>query len=134
VRRGGIGTRDAIGAITAGGGIASLAHSPWAPEWPSAIDLLAGWGLGGLEVHYAGWDDGVVAGMARFARRRGLLATGGSDYHGDTGDYATAQAATHVPPEVGQRLLATLGTSAGAPRAGGASSGGLSRSSAGAAC
>ena len=46
--------------------------------------------------------------MARFARARGLLATGGSDYHGDTGDYATLQAQVHVPIEVGTALLAAL--------------------------
>ena len=33
-------------------------------------------------------------------------ATGGSDYHGDTGTYAEAHAGLWVPPEVGQGLAA----------------------------
>jgi hypothetical protein len=33
-----------------------------------------------------------------------LLATGGSDYHGDTSTYAEAHAALHVPDAVGERL------------------------------
>ena len=44
----------------------------------------------------------------RLAAARGLLATGGSDYHGDRGDYAAAQAFVHVPPEAGAALLAAL--------------------------
>ena len=42
------------------------------------------WGLGGLEVYYRGFDAGDRRALvATVARRSGLLATGGSDYHGD---------------------------------------------------
>jgi predicted metal-dependent phosphoesterase TrpH len=109
VRREGVGPRAAIEAIVAAGGIASLAHAPWAPAEGPLIDLLCDWGLGGLEVHYPGWDDATLAAMSAFADERGLLPTGGSDYHGDRGDYAAAQAGLHVPTEVGERLLAALG-------------------------
>ena len=40
IRRQGIGPREAIAAITAAGGIASLAHSPWAPKEPEVIAEL----------------------------------------------------------------------------------------------
>jgi hypothetical protein len=43
------------------------------------------------------------------ARELGLIETGGSDYHGDLGTYAQTHASLWVPPEVGQRLLQTLG-------------------------
>jgi predicted metal-dependent phosphoesterase TrpH len=109
VRRSGIGPQTAIEAIVAAGGIASLAHSAWAPREAPVIDLLRDWGLSALEVYYASWDEATVEAMAHVAHERGLLATGGSDYHGDTGDYATAQAAIHVPPLAGERLLAALG-------------------------
>jgi len=109
VRRSGIGPRAAIESIVAAGGIASLAHAPWAPDRRAVIDRLVDWGLGALEVHYRGWDEERVERMAAFADERGLLATGGSDYHGDDGDYATAQALTWVPPRVADRLLAALG-------------------------
>jgi predicted metal-dependent phosphoesterase TrpH len=108
VRRLGMDTRTAIGAIRAAGGIASLAHSQWAPAEPAVIDGLMDWGLGAIEVHYVRWDEATVDAMARFARSRGLLATGGSDFHGDDGDYASSQAHVHVPPKVGDELLAAL--------------------------
>jgi predicted metal-dependent phosphoesterase TrpH len=109
VRRSGIGPRAAIEAITAAGGIASLAHSSWAPREGALIDRLRDWGLRAIEVYYPGWDEATTAAMAAFVEARALLATGGSDYHGDDGDYATAQAAIHVPPAVGERLLEALG-------------------------
>jgi hypothetical protein len=58
--------------------------------------------------------------MTELAAALGLVATGGSDYHGDTGSYAEAQLTTYVPPEVGERLLEAISapatsSSAGAP-------------------
>ena len=111
VRRQGIGPRAAIEAIGAAGGIASLAHSPWAPAEPAIIEQLMRWGLRGLEVHYHHWEPERIAAMGAFADSVGLLRTGGSDYHGDTGTYAEAQAEVYVPDGVGEALLA-----ASAPR------------------
>jgi len=108
VRRKGIGTRRAIEAIRAAGGVPALAHAPWLLAETAVIDLLCEWGLGGVEAYYPGWPDALVEQMAGLAHERGLLATGGSDYHGDRGDYAAAQAGTWVPDEVGERLLEAL--------------------------
>jgi hypothetical protein len=109
VPRRGIGPRVAIEAIRAAQGLAALAHFPAAPERSDVIDRLRDWGLGALEVHYAAFDPETVERMAAFAELRGLLPTGGSDYHGDTMSYAQAQAVTYVPDAVGQRLLDALG-------------------------
>jgi predicted metal-dependent phosphoesterase TrpH len=73
------------------------------------MDELQRWGLGGLEVHYRSWDEDRIKRMGDVADARGLLRTGGSDYHGDTGSYADAQADVHVPDDVGERLLMALG-------------------------
>jgi predicted metal-dependent phosphoesterase TrpH len=108
VRRQGIGPRAAIEAIVAAGGIASLAHSPWVPDEPAIIDRLVEWGLRAVEVHYHYWDDERIERVGAFADERDLLRTGGSDYHGDTADYAAAQASVYVPEEVGARLLAAI--------------------------
>jgi hypothetical protein len=108
VRRQGMGPQAAIEAIAAAGGIASLAHSAWAPDEDRVMAELMDWGLRGLEVHYQHWDDDRVAGMAAFADANGLLRTGGSDYHGDTGTYAESQATVHLPDEVALRLLEAL--------------------------
>ena len=108
VPRQGLGPREAIEAITDAGGIAVLAHSPEAADRGDVIRELMDWGLRGLEVHYRTFDDATVARLAAFAADRGLLATGGSDYHGDTMDYAAAQETTRVPDSAGDRLLAAL--------------------------
>jgi predicted metal-dependent phosphoesterase TrpH len=105
VPRQGIGTREAIESIRRAGGLPVLAHSPSAPDRPEVIDELQGWGLRGIEVYYRTFASETVERMAAFAQERGLLPSGGSDYHGDTMGYAEAQATTFVPNEVGERLL-----------------------------
>lgn len=117
VPRIGLGPREAIEAIRAAGGLPSLAHFPAAPDRAELIAEMQGWGLLGLEVHYAAFDDETVARMAGFAVRHGLVPTGGSDFHGDTLSYADAQRTTHVPERVGEGLLAALaGLGAGSRR------------------
>lgn len=114
----GMGPREAIESIRSAGGLAVLAHFPDAAEREEIIDRLVAWGLEGLEVYYGGSGHGFAAErvrvLAAFARERGLLATGGSDYHGHPMDdgrpvtYAAAQALTHVPDEVADSLLEAL--------------------------
>jgi predicted metal-dependent phosphoesterase TrpH len=104
VPRVGLGPRAAIEVIRAAGGLPSLAHFPLAPERPEIVDELIGWGLAGLEVHYAKFNPDTIQRMAAFAASRGLLETGGTDYHGDKGPYPEARAQLHVPNEVGDRL------------------------------
>ena len=108
VPREGLGPRDAIEAIREAGGLPVLAHSPAAPDRPEVIAELQGWGLAGLEVYYRTFLPEIVARMATFAAERALLATGGSDYHGDTMDYAEAQAETWIPGEAAERLLEAI--------------------------
>jgi hypothetical protein len=115
VPRQGLGTHEAIDAIRAAGGLPVLAHYPVAPEQPELLDLLVDWGLAGLEVYYRRFEPETVEQLAAFARERRLVATGGSDYHGDTMTYAEAQLTTHVPEAVGEALLLALAlTKAGA--------------------
>lgn len=108
VPRQGIGTREAIESILRAGGLPVLAHAPSAPDRPDVIDELQDWGLAGIEVYYRTFAPETVERMALFAQTRGLLPSGGSDYHGDTMDYAEAQQTTFVPDEVGERLRAAL--------------------------
>ena len=108
VPRQGMRSQEAIEAIIAAGGIPVLAHYPAAPEQPSLMNLLIGWGVRGIEVYYRRFTPETVQRMAAFADSFGLLATGGSDYHGDGMTYAEAQATTYVPREVGDRLLEAI--------------------------
>lgn len=109
VRRDGMGPEAAIAAIRAAGGVAVLAHFREAPTRPDILDELIELGLAGLEVHYRSFDAETTAAVGAVATELGLLATGGSDYHGDLGPYAEAHAAMWVPPEAGAALRAAMG-------------------------
>jgi predicted metal-dependent phosphoesterase TrpH len=111
VRRAGLGPEDAIAAIRAAGGLPVLAHFREGPSRPEVVRELVEAGLGGLEVYYRSFDTSTVAAMEEVAAANGLIATGGSDYHGDLGPYAASHAQLWVPPEVGERLLDVLGAS-----------------------
>lgn len=108
IRREGLGPAEAIAAIRAAGGLPVLAHFREAPSRPEVIDELVEAGLAGLEVYYRSFDAETVAAVEAVATGRGLLATGGTDYHGDLGPYAESHAMLWVPPEVGVALLARL--------------------------
>ena len=108
VPRQGMRTRDAIAAIRDAGGVAVLAHYPAAPEQPDLMKVLLDWGIGGLEVYYRRFLPETVTIMGELASSLGLIATGGSDYHGDNMSYAEAMSTTYVPREIGERLLDVL--------------------------
>ena len=104
VAREGMGPREAIESIRAAGGVPVLAHFSEAPSQMPLLRELKTMGLVGLEVYYISFDRNTVELVGAVARQLGLLATGGSDYHGDTSTYAEAHAALHVPDAVGDRL------------------------------
>jgi 3',5'-nucleoside bisphosphate phosphatase len=108
VRREGLGPEDAIAAIRRAGGVAVLAHFREAPTRPDIVRDLVEAGLGGLEVHYRTFDPSEVRGVGEVATAHGLLATGGTDFHGDVGTYADSHARLWVPPEAGERLVGAL--------------------------
>jgi predicted metal-dependent phosphoesterase TrpH len=108
VRREGLGPIEAIAAIRAAGGLPVLAHFREAPARPDVIDELVEGGLAGLEVYYRSFDEETIEAVGAIATARGLLATGGTDYHGDLGPYAESHAMLWVPPEAGAALLARL--------------------------
>lgn len=75
---------EAIGMIRRAGGVPILAH-------PETFGAARGWsvveayrlhGLGGIEALYGRYDAATRARLRRWAEARGLVATGGSDFHG----------------------------------------------------
>ena len=78
---------EAIRLVRGAGGATCLAH-PFSARFGSAAELrafvagLADAGLDGIEVHYTGHLPGQVEELLGLARAFGLVATGGSDFHG----------------------------------------------------
>lgn len=79
--------REAIEMIHRAGGVASLAH-PFTLGLPSReaegdlIGELMGYGLDGIEAYYSGNTPGDTLYYLRLCEARGLIPTGGSDFHG----------------------------------------------------
>ncbi len=108
VAREGMGPRRAIEAIRDAGGVPVLAHFSEAPRQIPLLRELKAVGLAGIEVYYISFQPQTVTMVGAVAKHLKLLATGGSDYHGDTSTYAEAHAALHVPDVVGDRVRAAI--------------------------
>jgi predicted metal-dependent phosphoesterase TrpH len=109
VPRTGLGPVEAIHAIRAAGGLASIAHFWEAPNRVSLLRDLIGEGLNGLESHHRSFDEETRTRVGETARALGLVETGGTDYHGDLGPYAEAHAGLVMPDELIAGLRAALG-------------------------
>ena len=72
---------EAIALIRDAGGTACLAHPQTAGKEPE-LDELVRAGLQGVEVFYSGHTPSQTRAYGDFAAGRGLLACGGSDFHG----------------------------------------------------
>jgi predicted metal-dependent phosphoesterase TrpH len=97
VPRSGLGPIEAVRAVRAAGGLASLAHFSEAPRQVPLLRELIGEGLDGLESHHRSFDAATRAAVGEVARTLRLVETGGSDYHGDLGPYAGAHAELVMP-------------------------------------
>ncbi len=109
VPRTGLGPVDAIHAIRAAGGLASIAHFREAPTRIVLLRDLMGEGLNGLEGHHRSFDEETRAAVGATARALGLVETGGTDYHGDLGPYAESHSGLVMPDELVAGLRTALG-------------------------
>ncbi|MCA1797320.1 MAG: PHP domain-containing protein [Desulfuromonadaceae bacterium] len=77
---------EAIAMLHAAGGVAVLAHPPYITparaEMQTILDALSDIGLQGVEVYNNGATRADIEWYLGQARYRGLVATGGSDFHG----------------------------------------------------
>ena len=88
--------------ILQAGGIPVLAH-PGIYPWERFLDRYVEAGLMGLEVCHPRHDAAATRTFEREARARGLLETGGSDYHGRSGNESPLGSCR--PPAGGWRRL-----------------------------
>ena len=89
---------EAVDLIRAAGGAAVLAHPGLYPA--AAAELLprlVATGLAGVEAHYPAHDPGTEAWALEQCRRFGLVATGGSDFHGPSRHGDAALGSCGVP-------------------------------------
>jgi 3',5'-nucleoside bisphosphate phosphatase len=73
---------DAIALVRAAGGVPVMAHPFSTGGVESVLDRLVPAGLAGMEVDYGEYTPEDREILRQIAARRGLIATGGSDYHG----------------------------------------------------
>jgi len=100
--------RQVIAAIRGAGGIAVLGH----PAYSDAVGMveeLVSCGLQGLEVYYAQHSPEDIQVLLNLCRRYGLLATGGSDFHGPAHGEGAPLGSVPIPAACVQQLRQAAG-------------------------
>ncbi len=77
---------EAVQLIKGAGGVAVLAH-PGLVGNKELVEKILSLDIEGIEVYYPEHTDEDISRYLEMARERGLLITGGSDYHGTPGEY-----------------------------------------------
>lgn len=98
VPRRGAPPEEVVAIVHAAGGLASLAH-PGVTKRDDRIDALAAAGLDALEARHSDHDVATEQRYRDLARDRGLLVTGGSDFHGEGGHRAPRLGVVSIPDE-----------------------------------
>ncbi len=100
---------EAIQLVRDAGGIAVLAHPFSVPDFREHVLALVDAGLAGIECYYGGYNHDQRIELAAFARDLGLLATGGSDYHGPDARAGRELGSVTIPQDSVDALLNALG-------------------------
>ncbi|MFT4039676.1 MAG: PHP domain-containing protein [Thermomicrobiales bacterium] len=99
--------RDAIRLVLAAGGVPVIAHPFGSGGVEGALDRLIPAGLLGMEVDYGEYTPEERETLRQIATRRGLIATGGSDFHGPgVGGHLAALGGPPVPLAAVENLRA----------------------------
>lgn len=97
---------EAVALIVRSNGLPVLAH-PFTVIDPQAMVIeLKTAGLAGIEAYYNGYTADEIKSLVSLADRHGLIATGGSDYHGLDDSDETMLGGVDVPVESAERLTA----------------------------
>ena len=120
IRRDRLPPKQAIDAIHHAGGVAVMAHPVQLNPRDDhhllrMIDRLAELGIDGLETHHSDHPPTLVDRLVELARSRGLLTTGGSDYHGTRKPIALGQMGCGI--EAFEALRAAIAKRGGDPGA-----------------
>jgi 3',5'-nucleoside bisphosphate phosphatase len=96
---------DAVAVIRRARGVPVLAH-PGLAQRDELIPELVQAGLAGIETYYPEHSAGQIEAYRQLCRRHGLIATGGSDYHGPSTGRAATLGSPPVPLEAWDALKA----------------------------
>ena len=99
---------EATRLIVRAGGLPVLAHPSGLEHLPTLLDELTAAGLVGLEAYYTGYLPEETQGLLLLAQKYGLVATGGSDFHGGSILPHADLGAVFVPMEAVAALRARL--------------------------
>lgn len=105
----------AVELIAAAGGLAVLAHPCYLKmddaQLEEALDRLTAAGLAGIEVYYSQHTASDVERYGRVAKEKGLLVTGGSDFHGSNKPHirlGMGPGGEDLPRELAENLLEAI--------------------------
>jgi predicted metal-dependent phosphoesterase TrpH len=111
VRRENVDPATAVRIIRQAGGAPVMAHPYAVSGWHALLPELIDAGLAGLEAWYGEYDATTRRHIAKVALAYGLIATGGSDFHGDNFKEGRALGSATVPLETIDALRAAASAS-----------------------
>jgi len=94
---------EAVRLVVAAGGVPVYAH-PAVSNCDQIIPELMAAGLAGIEVYYSGHNKSQTRHYLNLAKKDGLLATGGSDYHGVRSGREVELGELSIPDELVEKL------------------------------
>lgn len=97
---------EAVRLILKSGGLPVLAHPLTGGDPETTIQELKAVGLVGVEVYYASYSDEEITPLLGLASKHGLIATGGTDYHGLDEENEAVMGSVEVPEKAVADLLA----------------------------
>ena len=90
---------ETVALLRRSGAFPVLAHPREVDDLEGLLEHLLPAGLAGLEVYYQDYDELSIERLLSLARSRGLLPTGGSDYHGHGGEHERLPGDIPLPDE-----------------------------------
>jgi predicted metal-dependent phosphoesterase TrpH len=105
---------EAVRLIRDTGGLPVHAHPFSSPDFPASLPALIDAGLVGLEAYYGEYSEPQRNQIATIASQYGLLATGGSDFHGVGFKEGRDLGGVTLPADVIDLFLARLSAQSGA--------------------
>ena len=105
---------EAIQVIVVAGGVPVLAHPAHSGfAVVERIPELVDYGLRGLEVYYPHHPPDEIEALLRLCWEQGLIATGGTDFHGPDSEEGAPLGSVHVPMACAERLRAAITNAVG---------------------